>query len=389
MSRMLKIGILFDRATKSGREITTGILRHAATKQDWEMLLIPDHPANSGAFAPTSAELDGLIAEGVVYLNEWKSWQNVGTLALSDPPPGFKLPPNIRCASSSLDNIRLARTVADFLIGRGYSHFGFVSTPRQRSWSDEREQSFRSALRANGFALNTYRFDLQVGMPADFNRNIKNLSHWIRALPKPISILVATDYLAHHLANVCRANGLNVPEQVGIVGIDNDDLLCEMSIPPLTSVQPDFEGCGFWLAQQLDRMLQGKKPPKNPRTYGIRSIIERASTYDIKGGARMISSARTFISRNATAPITIPEIARAAQCSVRTLQKRFAAATGRTPLEELTRIRLAHVCEMLLHTHTPITEIGRLCGFSSNRRLNAVFHRQFGMSMRNYRAGKG
>lgn len=385
---MLKIGILFDRATKSGREITAGILRHAATKQDWEMLLIPDHPANGGALAPTSSELDGLIAEGIFYLNERKYWKNVKTLALSDLPPELRLPPDIRCASSNLDNAQLARTVAHFLISRGYSHFGFVNTPRQRSWSDERERSFRAALQSKGFALNTYRFDLTTGKPTDFNHDMTNLSHWIDVLPKPISILVATDYLAHHLANACRANGLNIPEQVGIVGIDNDDLLCEMSIPPLTSVQPDFEGCGFWLAQQLDNMLQGKKPPKKTHTYGIKSIIERASTYDVKGGARMISSARAFINQNATAPITVPEIARAARCSVRTLQKRFAAATGCTPLEELTRIRLARVCEMLLHTHTPITEIGRLCGFSSNRRLNAVFRRQFGMSMRNYRAGK-
>ena len=163
-------------------------------------------------------------------------------------------------------------------------------------------------------------------------------------------------------------------------------MFCEWCRPTISSIQPEFEMSGYRLAELLDSLMHGA--PRQPviLRYGVSGIVERLSTLDLTGSARIVTLAREYIRKNAKAPIKLSDIAAAAGCSPRILQRRFQEVTGNTPIEELRQRRLEHVCEMLSKTTTPIDLVGGFCGFSSNSNLKAAFKAQYGMSLSAYRA---
>ena len=207
----------------------------------------------------------------------------------------------------------------------------------------------------------------------------------VLSLPKPCGVFAAMDQRAQHVLFACRRAGIPVPEQVSVIGVDDDELVCEYAHPTISSIVLDFEAAGYHAAKRLDKLMRGGKPAKAIWHYGVRGFVERGSSADVKGSAHIVSVAREFLRRNATSPIDVTDIAKAAGVSVRTLQKRFAQVTNVSPGRELRQERLKKVCDLLIHTQTPIDGIGELCGFASEIHLKAIFKKTFGLTMSDYR----
>ena len=199
--------------------------------------------------------------------------------------------------------------------------------------------------------------------------------------------MVCNDRHGRRLLDACRLAGVKCPEQVSVVSVDNDIFLCETATPPLSSVQPDNEGAGYRAAEVLCEAIVSGHVPKSPLffSYGVKEFVERASSQDYKGAARLVAAARSFIAAHACEGIRVPDVAKALNVSVRLLQLRFSEVGGPGVREELERARFKRVRELLRNPCVTIGEIASVCGFVSETNLRDRFHRLHGCTMREYR----
>ena len=197
----------------------------------------------------------------------------------------------------------------------------------------------------------------------------------------------AFDQRAKHVLDACRLAGISVPSQIQVLGVDNDALICEQTVPSLSSLMPDFESGGFAAAGFLDGVLRGGRGGggRTRLHLALKGVVERLSTADVNGTARRISAAREFIRQHATSDIDVPQVASFLGVSTRLLQRDFRAVTGKTVLRWIQDEKLVHVKEMLRKTTTPIDGIGPFCGFRSPAHLKTLFKARFGMTMSAYR----
>jgi len=187
----------------------------------------------------------------------------------------------------------------------------------------------------------------------------------------------------------CRQAGLAVPDQVFFIGVDNDTMLCENTNPPLSSVQPDFENAGFLAARLLDRCFADGRAARRCETYGVRTVVERASTMDVSGASRYVFRAREYLQQRPDGRLTVAEVAAALNLSPRLLEKHFAKCAGRPLREELLDLRFARLRKLLATTKRPVNELIYLCGWGSVSSAKRLFKIRFGQSMRDCRTRKG
>ena len=379
-----RVAILIPPDCKAHRERIAGIFRYAMSHPHLKAIIINDHIANRRLSDFTGWKIDGLITTPE-HLAQTKLIRRISASAAVIangrnlvPPPGCR-----RFGAVVCDNEGVGRCGARFFLKKNFTSFAFVGMPETQSWADERLAGFRDALAQQGFGFRIYRSPDGAGWKAEE----RTLRRFLRGLPKPCGLLAAIDSRAKHVIDICAGAGIAVPQQISVLGVDNDEMFCEWGRPALSSIQPEFEMSGYLLAELLNSLMQGSPKPPVIRKYGVVGIVERLSTLDLTGSARIVTLAREYIRRNAKAPgIRLSDIAAAAGCSTRILQRRFHEVTGRTPIDELRRRRLEHVCEMLVKTATPIDLVGGFCGFNSNSNLKTAFKARYGMSLSAYRA---
>ena len=183
---------------------------------------------------------------------------------------------------------------------------------------------------------------------------------------------------------------LKVPDQIQIVGVDNEKEICENTIPTLTSVLPDFEGGGYLAAKMLGEMLDGRRKPRSKvlNYYGVKKVVVRASTQDLKGGGRLVTLAREFIRLHAGEKISVKDIAAELKVSRRTLENRFRGILNCGVADVLRDERLERVASLLRETDRTATDISYDSGFSSPTYLAGLFKRTYGMTMGEWRSGQ-
>ena len=207
----------------------------------------------------------------------------------------------------------------------------------------------------------------------------------MQALPKPCGLMAAVDLRAKQVLDTCRTANIRVPEEIAVVGVDNDATICENTTPTLSSVLPDFEGGGYLAAELLDRLFRGLQRKTLHLTYGVRGIVQRQSSQYLRQSDRMIASAIEFIRLNACAGITVTDVVTQMSVSRRYAERHFRAACGHSVLDEIQHHRLERVCSLLRETNLPIREIGERCGYDTEIYLKVLFKKRFGMTMRDYR----
>lgn len=279
------------------------------------------------------------------------------------------------------DNYKVGQTGAQFLAAKNYRHFAFVGMPTSQKWSTERQNGFVDELARCGHACQVFK----VSSENSWELERKALTQFISSLPKPCAVMTAVDSRAKHVIDCCRLNGIVVPDQVGVLGVDNDDIICEWTQPSLSSIQPEFEDSGYRLAKMLDGLMAAKTTCQRIEQYGLTGIVERQSTTDIGGSVRLVSTARDFIRLHAAADITLADIASACGCSERALQTRFKKVLGTSPVAQLIESRLVLAADILRRTETPVDRVGEFCGFKTLSNLKASFKRKYGCTMSEWR----
>jgi len=274
---------------------------------------------------------------------------------------------------------------ADALLSQGiYRCYGYLGYRTDDNWSRERGTAFRDALDAAGFVTRMY--DL-----AHFQNKVESREHlakWLLSLPKPCGILAACDDRAYDVIDVCVENGIKIPAEVGLLGVNNDPILCENISPTLSSVQPDFKEEGRLAAEILERLMARRRDGKGEaglHLVGVKAIVHRETTFPLSNAGKLVQKAMAFIAKNAARKIGVPDVIRHLKVSRSLAELRFRELQRQTIHDAIATARLEEVRRRLATTHDTIEQISSDCGWQSANSLKNLFKRRFGTSMRDYR----
>lgn len=282
------------------------------------------------------------------------------------------------------DSAAVGREAAQTLLRQGvYKSYAYVGYRTDDDWSRERGSAFRDTLDAAGFVGRMFDITHYKDNVEDKDTLIK----WLKELPKPCGMLAACDDRAFEVADVCREIGIKIPAEIGLLGVNNDPLLCENADPKLSSIQPDFIAEGRRAAELLERMMSGGTIPdaKRIQLIGVRAVVHRESTVPHSEAGRFVQKVLAYINREAVKGIGVEDVARRFKVSRSLLEMRFGELQGESVYEAMLRIRLEEVKRRLRTTKDHIAEITAQCGWANPTPPKLLFKRRFGISMRDYR----
>ena len=373
--------ILENTAVTSARNIVHGVMRYAAARPDWEITVCTGHPSEREESVRIGRP-DGIISgftdepANPIPIRYRTTTPTVFTCAR--PFEGMTAP----FVELDMDDTAIGQAAADALLRTHVKSFGFLGLRQPMPWAKTRLDRFRRTVQKAGFKV--FAFTPLRGDSVDVAAERSALADWLRSLKKPCGIFAVNDRRAKFLLETCRACDIPVPEQIKVIGVDNDEIVCECARPTLTSVAPDFTKAGFAAAAALDRLMDGRKTARH-LTVSVRGTVERLSASDLSGSSSRVSRALELIRQKAVVGITVPMVAQAVGCSTRLLEKDFKKTTGRSIIDELNRIRLAKVQELLRNTSLDETAIATASGFGSCAYLRNLFRKRFGLTMRTWR----
>ena len=277
----------------------------------------------------------------------------------------------------------IAQLAAQHLLERGFRNFGFCGeTPFK--WAEWRRDYFCEYLQQHGYPCAVYETSAS-DVHGTSDREQQRMIAWLRELPKPIGIMACYDIKAQQLLDACRVLGAAVPEEIAVIGVDNDELLCNLSCPPLSSVQPDTLRTGYAAAACLDRMMSGDDVPPDLILLDPVGVVTRQSTDVLAIEDRNVAAAVRYIREHAYDGINVSDVLKQVPLSRRALEKRFQELIGRTPHEEIARLRIERVKQLLVETDLSMELIAERSGFSYVEYLSVAFKRATGQSPRTYR----
>ena len=281
------------------------------------------------------------------------------------------------------DDAAIAALAAGHLLDRGLKHFGFCGDERF-NWSKWRGEFFERLISEAGWPCSVYR-PLRRHTAAS-ETQIEHIADWIAGLPKPVGVLAAYDYRGQQVLDACRRRGIPVPDDVAVLGVDNDDLLCDLSDPPLSSVILNPRRTGYEAAELLDRMMSGESIGREKHAIGPLGIATRQSTDVLAIEDADVSAVLRYIRDHACEGIGVQNALDAVPQSRRRLEYRFKKLLGRTPHEEIVRVRLNRVKSLLVETDLSVEKIAHLAGFEYVEYLSVLFRQKCGTTPSDYRA---
>jgi len=278
------------------------------------------------------------------------------------------------------DNRGIGRMAVEYLMGLGFRQLGFYGA---NTWyACERRAGFVEAARRAGVECQS----LLVSVSASSPEQQSQLERWLRGLRAPVGILASIDMRAAMIASTCERIGLRVPDEVAVMGVDNDLFVCEQGPAPLTSIVRDDWKKGWEAAAMLDRLMSGRRLEKNPVLIAPLRVEARQSTSTIPVAdpflAKLISEARAQLGK----PFDVKWLVERGNCSRRWLEMRFRAELGHTPLEVINRLRVDKARNLLANPRLKLAEIAAQCSFADPGRLREVFTKLAGMTPKEYRA---
>lgn len=302
--------------------------------------------------------------------------------------PGVHIDPNAKILATKPaftvrnDNAGIAERAIKVLLRAGVEHFAFVGWTRDVNWSTDRYETFRETLAALGKDCAALLDPWTMGNAADF---IARLKPWLLKLPKPCGLFAANDDIATVVLDACRAAGLCVPDDIAVIGVDDEPSVCEATKPSLSSVRPDFERAGRLAVDLLVRRLAQPELAEEHILFPVAGVTLRQSTRHLAQPNAKILAALEFIRREATHGLKAADVVAFLGLSERLAETRFKAATGHRITEEITEVRLAHALERLRDPQQALGPIANLCGWDSDIYLKRLFKARYGLTMSQWR----
>jgi LacI family transcriptional regulator len=378
MEKIPKVILEFDVSRAAGRNLLKGIINYSRLHGSWKFYRTPPFYIENSSGAKTLAHLkeigaDGIITQGAV---------EVAALGI----PAICIDIRIKIPGQSTitgDNVASANMAAAHLLERGLRNFAFCGY-NGIDWSDERSKNFVKYLKNKGFDVKQYQQPSSARQRLWTNER-EILAQWLKTIAKPVGIMACNDDRAAQVAEACKLADIRVPDEIAIIGVDNDELLCELCDPPLSSVVFNFERAGFEAAELLDKMMRNKKI--NPETILVKAthVATRHSTDILAVKDRHVADGIRFIQNNARNMIQVDQVAFSVALTRRVLEKKFRSELGRSIHEEIVRIRMEFVARMLLESNMSIANIATAFGYSEINNLARCFRKVKGMNPLTFR----
>lgn len=280
------------------------------------------------------------------------------------------------------DDTAIARVAFEHLVARGYRELAFCGDSRF-NWSRWRQDEFERLARSAGRSLSV--FDASRKLRGDADARHARLRDWVQSLPRPVGIFCCYDILAHQVLDSCRDVARNVPEEAAVVGVDNDEVLCNLCTPSLTSIIPDPRRAGFEAAKLLASLMAGSPATSDSILVPPLGIAARQSSAALAVDDPAVAAAWRFIREHAAEGIQVADVVRSVGLTRRVLDQRFQSATGRTPHAEITRIRVDRMRQLLAETELSLAEIALRTGFEHVEYASVFFRRETGVTPGDYR----
>ena len=380
-AKMPRVLLMLSVCQKASRDRLDGILAYAREHGPWEIQAVNEDPFFTRLGSVTEWHPDGIICSSRNPAPPELRASGIPTVFIKNGPA-----PLPRGASSVRhDDRAIGADGARFLLAKDLPQYAYIGQNGE-TWSAVRGRVFTAAVKAAGKPCSVYRpkHAPDGGWP-DWAAELPALTRWILRLPKPCGLMVACDMRAFGILSICLANGLSVPNDLCILGVDNNPMICETTHPTLSSVEPDFVEAGRLAAKTLDHLMSGRLHRPVHLVHGDKGVIERESSLWFRASLRVAGLAREYIRlRFLKGPVPVLDIAHHLHVSRRLLEMRFREAYGESILTSIQNARIAEAKRLIRETHTPFTRIAEKCGYISPTHFENFFRHSVGMSMSAY-----
>ena len=378
-----KVALLIETSNRYGRDLLYGVRDWMRESERWAIRF-----TEQGRRAPLPTWL--------------KDWQGDGIIARVDSPQiaaalrRTRLPVvdvsaerfSSEFSRVSIDNGAVARLAAEHLATKGFLDFAYCGD-RRFLWSRQRGVEFRRCLAEKGRRCVDFGEPAGTAKPGS-DAEIRAIARWLKGLPKPVGVFACYDGRALQVLEACQLLGLHVPDQVAVLGVDNDELVCDLANPPLSSVQPNARRSGYEAAALLARLMGGEKKAVAP-THQVQPVrvVERQSTDVVAVADVKVAAALKFIRLHACEGMDVGDVLRAVPMSRTRLEQKFKALLGHSPHRQLVQQRIARAKHLLAESKIAISEVAEQAGFDNASYLSVAFRRETGLSPFAYRAKHG
>ena len=390
MKNNFKVILLIESSRVSGRDYLRGIARYVHLHGSWSFYWEP------GGFEITRQKLKTLDADGIMLRDVGGPTAQALRLGIPAVVLGHRDREVRGLVNVVTDSEAIGRMAAEHLLRCGFKHFAYCgmlrSVMEQTPWSGHRQRAFSACV-------------VQAGCPpppafvlpplgSDWSKKRGQLADWLVRLPRPLGVMAANDDCGAQVAEACKLAGLTVPDAVGIVGADNDEVVCGLADPAMSSVAINFEQAGYQAAEALDRLMRqpkrnedGKRktrsaaagpasifhPPSSVIRVRPTHVVARRSTDIVAVEDAALAKALTCIRDRARMPLTVSEVARIAGVSRRSLERRFREQMGGSILKEIRRQRTDQIARLLVESNQPVARIAESLGFADAQHFSRYF----------------
>lgn len=364
------------------RELVQGISSYGNTEGRWHLQIFP--PDLDFVEVIESSNPDGLLLGPIddIQLGHRAVELVPCSVAVCRGYYDSELP----LAAVESDDVAVGKLGAEHLLAKGFCHYAFVAQEGE-AWSQLRQRGFQQTLAGAGYSVAVYEIarGLTLHKPVPSNPRHGELNRWLEQQPKPLGVLACNDSVARVISRFCLDLGLRVPDDVAILGVDNDDLSTAISNPPLSSVIVPWRSMGRVASQLLDRLIDGDVVPPVLQRIAPAGVAERQSTGSVAIEDNQLRSAVRFIREHSGNQITVDDVVEETGTTRRALERKFRSILGRSPLEEIRRCRIERARVLLSQTGLSIKQVAKQSGFGSLTWFTTAFREITGESPASYR----
>jgi LacI family transcriptional regulator len=372
---MKRIVLLLETSRAFGRQLIMGIAHYSRLNGPWSFY---KEPVDLKSSIPhlTNWKPDGIIMRDSLITKELLKLKIPTILAIHDS----KYPKDLPVIKT--DSYSIAKMASDHLLEKGLKNFAFCGF-NNYDWSKERGFYFKQFLHEAGFK--THIYIPPKNLKNDWEGEQHHVSEWIKVLPKPIGIFTCNDDRGQHILEVCKMINLKVPEDVAVIGVDNDPMICDIGDPPLTSIALNVESAGYAAAKLMDQLINKKKITGKQIMVTPSHIVQRQSTDILAVDNAEVALAIHYIKKNAKNKIFVRDVVKITNLSRRTLEKQFRKTIHRSIYDEIRLVRIEWISKLLIETDLTISQITSLFNFTDVEHISRYFKKEKGIGLRQFR----
>lgn len=385
-SSVPQVAVLLESSHGASRNRLRGIFQYARLYGPWGLRMITGGPSDQRLPDPRRWKGDGVIARDP----DDDTLQTIRAarlpLVLIDPPDAASEPahPLPQCSRVVLNNAKIGQIAAKYFLDKQFSSFAFLARWNNEGWSRIRQETFVREIETAGFPCQVFIPAVNYEEPA-WEKERLRLIRWLRSLPKPTALFGASDLEGQLAIDACLAADINVPFEIAVLGVGDDDLFCESGFPSMSSISIAWRQGGFLAAKLLDRHMRNKKLPPETVVYDPVDVVSRASTDTIHISDKLVIRAMDYIRTRNGFGVRVSDIARHLKVTRQWLERRFKENLGVPAIDVIKEARMKQIRFLVIESDLSFNAIAEMSGFENANYMRAIFKQEFGTTMTEYR----